>query len=166
MYLEDIQDYFQTLAEKNVDIAHGVNGRLAFFRLQGMGALTNLPNNLGNVVLEMERFNGRAIGEYDANKLQQSVSIRIGKLLEIPTDGDFETAISVCMGESYLIVMDIISKMKKDFTDDNCGWLKYVDFISMSWSEFDGPWLERHYGWDLNIPFKASFPAYRAAKWI
>lgn len=166
MYLEEIQDYYQGIAETHVDIRHGLNGRTAFFRLQGMGALTQLPNNIGDVLLQLERFGGRAIGEYDANKLQQFVTIRVGKLLEIPADGDFENAISICMGESYLILMDIISKMKNDFEVDNCGWLKYVDFASITWSEFDGPWLERHYGWDVTIPFKAAFPAYRPAKWI
>lgn len=166
MYLTEIQTYFRTIAETHVDIAHGVDGRTAFFNLQGMGALQQLPNNLGPVVLQVERFGGRAVGEFDANKLQQFITLRLGQLLEIPVDGDFETAIDTCMGEGLLIVFDIISKMRKDYTDDDCSWLKYVDFSGISWSEFDGPWIERHYGWDVNIPFRASFPEYRAAKWI
>lgn len=166
MYLTDIQTYFQGLAQSHADIQHGLNGRTAFFRLQGLGPLMQIPNNLGDQLLAVERFGGRAVGEFDANKLQQFITLRFGKLLDIPTDGDFESAIDECMGECLLVLMDFISKMREDFLADDCSWLKYVDFTGVSWSEFDGPWIERHYGWDLIIPFKASFPDYRADKWL
>lgn len=166
MYLTDIQDYNEALAISHADVRHNENGQRAFFRLQGFGALPQLPNNLGPVFIQMERFGGRAIGEYDAHKLQQFITIRFNKLLDIPPDGDFEAAISTCMGDCYLIMMDWISKMKKDFADDSCGWLQHVDFQGLNWSEYDGPLLDNYFGWDLTIPFKASFPAYRAAKWL
>jgi len=165
MYLEDIQSYYEGLCELHQDILHNTNSRRAFFRLQSMGEMTQLPNNAGDVMVMIERFNGRAIGEYDANKLQQFVTIRFAKLLAIPADGDFEQALVDCLDDSYLIMLDFVSKMRFDFEADNCSWLKYVDFKSMSWSEFQGPIIERHYGWDLVVPFIASMPEYRSEKW-
>lgn len=165
MYLEDIQEYFESLCVAHQDILHNTNSRRAFFRLQSMGEMTQLPNNAGPVLVMIERFNGRAIGEYDANKMQQFLTVRFAKVLEIPTDGDFEAELVNCLDDVYLIMMDFVSRMRFDFEADNCSWLKYVDLISLSWAEFQGPIIERHYGWDLVIPFKASFPAYREDKW-
>lgn len=166
MYLTEIQNYYQGLCESHTDIQHNLNGRTAFFRLQGFGALPQLPNNPGDVLVMMERFNGQAVGEFDANKLRQNITLRFAKYLTAPENGDFEAAIDECMGQCLLIMFDFISKMRTDYLADSCGWLKYVDFPSVSWSEFDGPLIENHYGWDLNIPFRASFPAYRPDKWI
>lgn len=166
MYVEDIQDYYQGLCESHADIRHGLEGRTAFFRLQGMGEMSQLPNKAGDVLVIMERFSGRTIGEYDTNKLQQSIVIRFAKLMDIPVDGDFETAIGACMDAVYLIMLDFLSKMRYDFAADSCSWLKYVDFASISWTDFQGPAIERHYGWDLTIPFIAAAPEYRDTKWI
>lgn len=166
MYLTEIQNYYQRLCEQHTDIQHGTNGITAFFRLQGFGALPQLPNNIGDVLVMMERFSGQAVGEYDANKLRQNITIRFAKYLETRADGDQEAAIDDCMSQCLLILFDFISRMRDDFNADSCGWLKGVDFSSISWSEFDGPLIENHYGWDMNIPFRASFPAYRPDKWI
>jgi hypothetical protein len=166
MYVEDIQSYYQGLSERHTDIRHGLQGRTAFFRLQGMGEMTQLPNKAGDVLVMIERFGGRAIGEYDANKIQQFVVIRFAKLLDVPADGDFETAIGTCMDEVYLIMLDFESRMRHDFANDSCSWLKYVDFGSISWADYQGPIIERHYGWDLTIPFIASAPEYRELKWV
>lgn len=165
MYLEDIQEYFEDLSALHQDVLHNSNGRKAFFRLQSMGEMTQLPNNAGPVLVMIERFNGRAVGDYDANKAQQFVTIRFAKLLDIPTDGDFETALVACMDQCYLIMLDYVSKMRFDYEADSCSWLKHVDFKSISWAEFQGPIIEQHYGWDLVIPFLSAMPAYRAEKW-
>lgn len=168
MYIDEIQDYFETLSIQHADVLHTTTagGRRAYFRLQSMGEMQQLPNNAGDTLVMIERFNGRAVGEYDANKLQQFITIRFAKLLDIPADGDHEAAISACMDQVYLLMLDYVSRMRFDFAADDCGWLKYVDFTSISWAEFQGPIIERHYGWDLIIPFRASMPAYRPAKWI
>jgi hypothetical protein len=95
----------------------------------------------------------------------QNVQVRFAKDYDIPLDGDMDSAIEAAMGESYLVMMDFITRMKKDFIDDSCSWLQYVDFQSMSWNEFEGPWLQNYYGWDLNIPFFAAMPDYDSSKW-
>lgn len=166
MYLTEIQNYFEDLAAKHVDVLDGTGGRRAFFRLQSMEQLDNIPNKLGPFLILVTQFNGRAVGEYDENMLQQRVQLRFALRYKIPTaTGDMDSAIEAAMGDSYRVMLDFISRMKKDFTTDDCAWLKYVDFSGITWNEFMGPWLENHYGWDLNIPFSTEFPDYNAAKW-
>jgi len=168
MYIDDIQDYFETLCIEHTDVAHTTTagGRRAFFKLQSMGEMQQLPNNAGDTLVIIERFTGRAVGEYDANKLRQFVTIRFAKLLELPANGDHEAAVATCMDEVYLLMLDFVSRMRFDFTADSCAWLKYVDFSGISWAEFQGPVIERHYGWNLDIPFIAPMPTYRAGKWV
>ena len=167
VYLTEIQDYFQGLAVKHTDVLDGAGSppRRSFFRLQSSEQIDNLPNNIGPFLILVTQFNGRAVGEFDSNKMQQNVQVRFAKKYDIPADGDMDAAIEAAMGNSYLVMMDFISRMKKDFTDDSCGWLRFVDFQSLSWFEFDGPWLENHYGWDINIPFIADMPDYNSGKW-
>jgi hypothetical protein len=150
-----------------VDVAHSTTagGKKSFYRLNSMGEVNQLPNNPGSQIVIMQSFNGRAVSEYDPNFMQQTLVLRFAKYLGTNTGGNFETEIDTCMNDCYLVMMDFISRMKHDYEADTCAWLKRVDFSGLFWSEFAGPVLDRHYGWDLTIPFIASFPAYRSAKW-
>jgi hypothetical protein len=163
-YFDTFQDYLQSLCEKHVDVAHGVDGKQAFARLFSNEEMEALANNAGKNIVVVSSFTGRADGKIDEQLMLQIVTIRFAT----NADATGSDGINLAMQTSWNIMWDFITRFRGDAkADDYCGELEGVQFQNISWDEIrDAPFLENHYGWELTLPFKSYQPAYNAAKWI
>lgn len=163
---KDFEDYIEQLCRLHVDVAHEVDGQIAFSRLRSRTEVDQIINNAGKNIVILGRFSGRSIGEKQQKSMRQFAVIRFACFAE-NNDGDISEGIDNAIDKAWNIMMQFIAKMWEDYKADDCGPLEGVEFQNMSWDEIDEPiYLEKHYGWDLSLPFRSTQPAYDAAKWI
>lgn len=162
IYLDEMQNYLEQLSVLNVNILHTIDGKRCFSRLQTDEHIEEIQQRGGPNVVVVSDYYGQCIGEYDDQKTRQVIKIRFPcKALGV----DEVTAISSAISLSLRIMFQFQQRMRKDFEDDNCGILKYLDFEKMSWDIFEGPWLDSFYGFDLEIPFRSYLPALAGDQW-
>jgi hypothetical protein len=162
---KDFEDYLEQLCREHVDVAHEVNGQQSFSRLRSRDEVMQIINNAGKNIVLLGRFSGRAIGESVERGMQQYAVIRFASYAEL-NDGDLSGGVDNAIDIAWNIMMQFIARFREDYKEDDCGPLGNVQFESMSWEEIDEPiYLERHYGWDLTLPYRSTQPAYDPAKW-
>lgn len=163
-YFKEFEDYLLSLCIQHTMVLHDNVNRRAFVRMQSHEDLQSIPNNAGSILVVMNTFSGRAIGSIEEHKLQQNASILF--LVHIgPTNGDPYAAIQSALQKAHDIMFDFYARMKEDQRNDDCGPLRYLVAERMTFFPVDGPVLEAHYGWEMNVPFNVKAPAYNAAKW-
>ena len=163
---KDFEDYLEQLCRENVAVSHEVGGQECFSRLRSRDEVTQIINNAGKNIVLLGRFNGRAVGDSQEAGMRQFAVIRFASYAE-NNDGNISAGVDNAIDMAWNIMMQFISRMRKDYKDDDCGPLGNIEFENMGWDEIDEPiYLENHYGWDLSIPFRSTQLAYDAAKWI
>lgn len=166
-YINEFQQYIKQLCSDHLDILHDDATNVAFVRFQSNDDLNQVNNQGSPVIVVINRYYGRAIGETaDDMDMKQFVQIRFA-VMAIPDPViNFSDVITAAVDKAFTIMMDFISKFKEDQINDDCGPLRGLDLPNCSWAEIpEQPYLVQHYGWDLTLPFKSMFPPYNAAKW-
>lgn len=160
---KDFEDYLEQLCREHVTVAHEVDGKICFSRLRSQEEVNQITQNAGRNIVLLGRFNGRAFGESQEAGMRQFAVIRFASYADVGDEANIDTAIDT----AWSIMMDFISRFRKDYKEDDCGPLGNVEFENMSWNEIDEPiYLENHYGWDLSFPFRSYQPGYDADKWL
>lgn len=163
-YFKAFEDYAKNLCVQHKDVLHNDATNRAFIRFQSGEDVESIPNNAGNVLVVIDNFTGRAVGTLDEGRLQQQVSLLF--LLNVANNaGNPYAAIEAALQKAMGILFDFYSRMVKDMQDDDCGPLRYLMPELMNFFPVDGPVLENHYGWQMDIPFNVNAPAYNADKW-
>jgi hypothetical protein len=86
-------------------------------------------------------------GEADDQTMRNFAVIRFACYAE-NTDGDMEGGIDAALDTSFLIMMQFLAKMRKDYRDDSCGAVRDLELKNAGWDEIDEKiYLENHYGW-------------------
>lgn len=162
---QNFEDYIETLCTEHQDVLHDPPNRVAFSRLRSNNEISAITNNAGPNIVLMGRFNGRAVGEQQAQGMRQFVVLRFASYADL-NGGDLSGGIDNAIDTAWNIMMQFIQRMRNDYIADDCGPLGLFEFENISWQEIDEPiYLESHYGWDVTIPFKSTMPEYDAAKW-
>lgn len=161
-YFKEFEDYLKLLCMQHKEVLHDDQQNRCFIRFQSEQDLQSIPNNAGSKLVTIDQFSGRAIGEFDDGKLQQTVTIAF--LMKIG-DGDPYQKVQEALAKTMQLLHDFYARMKRDYELDSCGPLRFLQPESMSFSPIDGPILENHYGWEMNIPFNVFAPAFDAEKW-
>lgn len=152
IFLDEMQNYLEQLATLNVRIQHTANGQRCFSRLQTDEHIEEIQQRGGPNVIAVADYYGQCIGEYDDEKTRQVLKVRIA----CKAVGDNKvTAVSSAISLALKITNQLRRRMRRDFEEEMCGVLKFVDFEQMSWEIFEGPWLDSFYGFDLEIPFRS-----------
>jgi hypothetical protein len=162
---KDFEDYLEQLCREHVDVAHEVENAVCFSRLRGRDEVVEIINRAGKNIVLLGRFSGRAVGDSDEKGMRQFAVIRFASYAE-NNDGDLSGGIDNAIDKAWNIMMQFIARMRKDYKDDDCGPLAAVEFESMSWDEIDEPiYLEKHFGWDLSLPFRSTQQPFDETKW-
>lgn len=160
--LNDVQEHIAAYSASHIDLLDGPDNK-AFVRLWSREDMEAIKVNASANIVIVTSFRGKAFGWYEEKKMQQFIGLRFSSYANAD---DGIMAIDNALNKSMEIMEDFITRMQHDFEEDDCSWLKWVDFENISWDEIpEQPWLQNHYGWDLIIPFKTYLPAYNAAKW-
>lgn len=160
--LKEVQDKIAAYCAIHKELNDGMENK-AFARLWSREQLDSIRTNASPNIVVVTSFRGRSFGGYDEKKMQQFIGLRFSCYAQ-PDDG--ESATEMALDKSYSIMLDFLVRMQKDYEEDDCSWLKFVDFENISWDEIpEQPWLINHYGWDMILPFKTYLPAYDAARW-
>lgn len=163
-YFKEFEDYLKTLCIKHKDVLHDDATNRAFIRFQSEEDVASIPNNAGSALVVIDNFTGRAVGSIEEARLQQNVSLLF--LVNVgDTAGNPYAAIEAALQKAMGIMFDFYMRMAKDMQDDDCGPLRYLMPELMNFFPVDGPVIENHYGWQLDVPFNVNAPAYNAAKW-
>jgi len=163
-YFKEFEDYIKTLCIQHVDVLHNDNTNRAFIRFQSDEDVNSIPNNAGKALVVIDNFTGRAIGTVEEARLQQNTSLLF--LINVgDTAGNPYAAIEAALQKAMGIMFDFYTRMVKDMEDDDCGPLRYLMAEAMNFFPVNGPVLENHYGWQLDVPFNVNAPAYNADKW-
>lgn len=160
VFIKEASDYYQLLSEQHVDIAHSDTNR-AFCRYQDMEQFNQLRSQAGKNIVLVKSFFGRAGGDYDDAEMLNTIVLTFSSYAKNVTSVEIVRASEL----SFRILMDFLTRMRQDFEEDDCTWLRWVKWGEIRFDEIEQPWLQNHYGWDLIIPYEATLPAYEAAKW-
>ncbi|THU34254.1 hypothetical protein FAM09_24865 [Niastella caeni] len=163
-YFKEFEDYVKSLCIKHKDVLHDDTTRRAFIRFQSGEDVESIPNNAGSVLVVIDNFTGRAIGTVDEARLQQQVSLLFVVNVAV-TDGNMYVAVESALQKAMNIMFDFYARMIRDMQNDDCGPLRFLMADQMNFFPVDGPVLENHYGWQMDLPFNVNAPAYNADKW-
>lgn len=163
-YFPEFQNYIETLCTKHKDVLHDPANNRAFIRFQSDEDLQSIPNNASGTMVSLGDFTGKAIGEPDENKIRQTATL-LFLVNAVSVEGDPYAGIAAAQVKAQDVMFQFYARMKKDYFDDDCGPLRYIEPEGMTYAPIDGPVLENSYGWQMNIPFKANAPAYNPLKW-
>lgn len=159
----EFQDYAKTLAELHVDIAHNNATRTGFIKMNSDDEINSLPVDASPNIVILSDFVGRATGAPDDQRLRQNASLSFFCYAETGT-GNPTAEIQAAQQKAMQIMFDFYSRMRFDQEEDDCGALRFAKLEMMTFRP-DGPILERHYGWEMTIPFDAFAPSYNPTKW-
>lgn len=163
-YFKEFEDYVRNLCIKHKELLHDDETRRAFIRFQSEEDVNSIPNNGGSPLVIIDNFTGRAIGSIEEAKLQQNVSLLF--LANVAnTAGNPYSAVQAALQKAMSIMFDFYARMTHDMEEDDCGPLRFLMPEMMNFFPIDGPILENHYGWQMDLPFKLNAPAYQANKW-
>lgn len=158
MYLKELSEYFEQLCEEHVDVAHSTTNR-AFCRYQDMEELAQLRNAAGKNIVVVKSFFGVASGEFDDAEMQNTMVLCFSSYAKAVKSSEIIEASE----QSFQILLDFVTRMRKDFEDQPCPWK--IDWERIQFDEIEQPWLQNHYGWDLLIPYRTVLPAYNENRW-
>ncbi len=158
--LEEIQDYYQDLATRHVDLLHDVDGRKAFARFQTDDHITQIRKKATANIVVIAGVNGNRRGDVDDNEIRRGVSIVFAT--RASTSGNAGTGIDTALEKSEQIMFDFMNKM---YQDQQEGCMLEFTLEQCSWDEIDAPWLDNYYGWVLFVPFRGYMPLYNPDKW-
>lgn len=157
--LKQIQDNIETYCTLHKQLLHGAANK-SFVRLYSQNELQGIRTNGSKNVVVVTTLQGRLTGHYDNKKMQQVIGLRFACL------AGKDDGIQDALNRSFEIMMDFITRWQFDYEENDCRWLKYIDWENISWEEIDEqPWLQNHYGWDLTLPLKNYIPEYKPENW-
>lgn len=160
VFIKETSDYFTLLSEQHVEVKHGEKNR-AFCRFQDMEQFNQLRNHAAKNIVLVKSFFGAASGEFDDSETYNVMVLCFSAYAKTVSSAE----IVVASEKAFRIMMDFWVRMRIDFEENNCAWLKDVDFEKIRYDEIEQPWLQNHYGWDLVIPYKSRLPAFDFARW-
>jgi hypothetical protein len=164
-YIDEIQDYIEALAISHTEVAHTKNGKVCFAGYLTEEHINQITNKGGKNIVVIAEYSGQVIGDFEEDKARQTLQVLFLVKKETAT-GNRSNEIRTAIKKSLSILFDFLSKMKKDYKDDDCGPLKGLEPERASWNIFnDQPFLDEYYGYELNIPWKSNLPPYNVAKW-
>jgi len=159
------QDYLKQLCIQHVDVLHVDFVHVACIRFQSDEDLNQLPHHAGSMLVVVDNFIGRAVGDPDQQMMRQIVTLLFLKRTATGTTGDPAGEVMAAQTKALDVMFQFYARMCHDKQVDDCGILRYLNTESMNWAPVDGPVLENHYGWEMSIPFDARFPGYDPLKW-
>jgi hypothetical protein len=159
--IDTLQDYLEGLCILHADLLHTVDGRRSFARFQSEEEVQQLATNSGNNVVVVSSFYGSAKGSADMQELRQHLRLVFGSKASSYNTADINTALE----KAWQIMWDFVARWRYDFDADECNAiLEGIDFTSIQYNEVE-PFLEQHYGWELQVSFTTNQPALVAARW-
>jgi hypothetical protein len=164
LYFKPFQDLIKEYCTQHVDVQHGLDGRVAFARMDADEDINSIPNNAGPSVVIIENFAGRTIGDAEDRQMVQTAQIIF---LTVAQTGLGENAreIEKAQAQSESIMLDFESRMWHDYLQDECGLFKNMMWHLTSFEPVE-KLLENHYGWVMTINFKNYKPGFDSGKWI
>jgi hypothetical protein len=160
IFIKEFTDYLAGLAALHKEIKDSTFNR-AFCRYQDNAQLEQLRMNASKNIMVIMNFFGRAAGEFDDAEVRPTIVIRFSSYAKTVSSAD----ITIAEEKAFEILMDFWVRLRHDFEEDNCLWLKFIDWQNIQFDTMDGPMLVNHYGWDLVIPYKTYLPAYDSTRW-
>lgn len=160
MFIKEVSDYYTLLSEQHVDVKHGSTNR-AFCRFQDQEQFNQLRSNAAKNIVLVRNFSGRADGDYDEHLALNTIVLCFSSYAKNLTSAGIVTASE----KAFEILLDFWVRMRQDFEEDNCVWLKRVLWEHIQFDEIEQPWLVNHYGWVLIIPYRTVLPAFNINKW-
>lgn len=160
VFIKEVSDYFQLLAAAHGEVKDSVINR-AFCRYRDNEQFNQIRNNAAKNIVIIKSFFGKAVGEYDDFAVSNTLVISFSSYAKTVASKDIVAASEL----SFEIMLDFWVKMLHDDEEDNCLWLKTVDWQNIQFDEIEQPWLQNHYGWELIIPYKTTLPAFDISKW-
>ena len=158
--LEDIDNYFETLAIANKLSKHTVDGRKSFYPLTQKES-SALPTNAASPYLAITSYSGAYAG--DAYQQDKKVSINIQFLHKAKTTSEADKEEAFTIAET--LMDQFVSKMRLDAADAGiCFWLSLINFGRMSYERI-GPVGQQDFGYELNIPITIDSPEYDVNNW-
>lgn len=169
-HIDTFQDYLQTLAESNKDIAHlkvpaGKTRALhSFSRFESEDHIAAIKACQAQNILVVADYYGQRKGDADDYQVRLTVQLRFCSKRAVATR-DESQAINDAVQKAEDIMFQFMAKMEADFRD-GCNALESLEPERISWSKIeDQPWLDGYYGWDLNLSFGSYMPAYDENDW-
>lgn len=164
LYIKPLQTYLRNLCIEHVLLMHVDDSNEVFVRLQTHEDVMSIPYNASNYFVIVDNLIGRAIGEFDDNRIRQELTMLFLKRA-LTNNGEPYDNIETAQQEALEVMFDFYSRMKQDYYEDDCGPLKNLLPEQMSFEPVEGPVEEYHYGWLMTIPFDLNLPGYDASKW-
>lgn len=165
LYFKPFEDYIKTLCIQHKKILHQDGVLTGFIRMQSHEDIQSIPQNAGTSLVAIESIIGRAVGDFEENRIRQTVTLFFLQATVPDNSGEPYTMIEVALSESYIIMLDFLARIKNDYIEDDCSALQGIIPQLVLFQPIDGPVLERHFGWSLNLPFDITAPAYDATQW-
>jgi hypothetical protein len=168
--IDKVQDYIESVAERNKNVGHNVNGVRSFARYHSDDQMIEIKKNAGKNIVVVVDTGGHRVGHKDDRMLQRELVLRFACYAE--KNGDVAAAKKAAITKAEEIMFDFMTEMElqqeSDLDQDiPCGVMHYLQPENYSWQEItDQPWLLNHFGWDLTVPFRTYMPAHDAAKWV
>lgn len=159
-FLKEVSDYLEDLSELHVDIMHSANN-FAFCRFKDQQQFNQLTLSASRNIIVVGSFNGRAIGTFEDEKVKNVLQVRFSSYAKTVSSAD----IILATEKALSILFDFWRRMMKDYNDDDCAWMKGIEWENISFDDIEQPWLTNHYGWDLVIPYRTTLPEFNNAKW-
>jgi hypothetical protein len=159
-FLKEASDYLESLSELHVDVLHSAQN-FAFCRFKDQQQFNQLSLAASKNIIVVGGFNGRSIGSFEEETVKNVLQVRFSCYAKTVTSADIIMATEKALN----ILLEFWKRMMKDFNDDDCAWMKGIEWENISFDDFEQPWLTNHYGWDLFIPYRTSLPAFDNNKW-
>lgn len=158
-------DYIKLLATQHKKLLHVDGVNTAFIRMQSEEDIQSIPQQGGKTLVAIESIVGRAVGDFEENRIRQTVTLFFLQVTQPGNSGDQYEEIETALNETYLIMLDFLARIKEDYIDDDCSPLQGIIPQLVLFTPIDGPVLEAHYGWRLDLPFDITAPVYDASQW-
>lgn len=159
-----IQEYFEGLCEKHVDLRHNFEGRRAFAWFKTESHIREIANAGTENIVVVSALSVQRIGDFDEKRIRRGVSL-IFAAKAINNDLDVTEAIKAANAKAEEILLDFVAKIDADF-EEGCDELQSFEPEKISWEDIDAPWLDNYYGYELFMPFKSYLPPYDSDKWV
>lgn len=163
LLFNSFSDYIKQLAQLHKDVLHSDTSNRAFIRMFSHDDINTITSIASKYVISLSYFTGRATGDVESDMLRQEASLQF--LRRADESGDPGINVQVAMNAAMTLMFDFYARIKKDFADDDCGVLKYLQPEQMTFQPVDDVQIEAHYGWEMTLPFGSAAPAYNADKW-
>lgn len=163
LLFNSFQAYIKSLAEKHVDVLHDDASKTGFIKMQSDDEVLSLAVDASPNIVICSNFIGRAIGTADEKKLRQNASLSFLCYAETGT-GNPTAEIEAAQKKALEIMFDFYSRIQYDREQNDCGPLQYARTELMTFRP-EIQMLDRHFGWEMTIPFDAYAPGFNSLKW-